>query len=240
MTEEIVVWTVALALVLLGALLLCLPKSRCRLNRFGPQIIGLAFILPVVLVLASIDSLDSEAVAGVLGTMVGYLFGMTQPKQYEWLATTKPCETTIWDYTVNILSYGINEMSSMQPQTQPDPQRVASAALQAFFNLSQRWELTAAQERILLGDPPTSTFFRWKASKHAARLGRDTLDRVSYLLGIHKALNILLPSAAAADQWVKKPNEAPLFGGHSALERMLGGSVADLADVRRYLDAQRG
>lgn len=131
-------------------------------------------------------------------------------------------------------------MRTMQPQTQPDPQRVASAALQAFFNLSQRWELTAAQERVLLGDPPTSTFFRWKASKHAARLGRDTLDRVSYLLGIHKALNILLPSAAAADQWVKKPNEAPLFGGQSALERMLSGSVVDLADVRRYLDAQRG
>jgi len=59
-------------------------------------------------------------------------------------------------------------------------------------------------------------------------------------LGIHKALNILLPSAHAADQWLKKPNDAPLFGGDSALNRMLGGSITDLADVRRYLDAQRG
>ncbi|MEA2079535.1 MAG: MbcA/ParS/Xre antitoxin family protein [Pseudomonadota bacterium] len=131
-------------------------------------------------------------------------------------------------------------MSMPQPQASPDPQRVASAALQSFFNLSQRWELSPAQERILLGEPPASTFFKWKAKKRAGRLGRDTLDRVSFLLGIHKALNILLPSAQAADQWVKKPNDAPLFGGRTALEHMLGGSVADLADVRRYLDTERG
>jgi hypothetical protein len=43
-----------------------------------------------------------------------------------------------------------------------------------------------------------------------------------------------------ADAWVKKPNSARGFGGKSALERMLAGRVLDLADVRRYLDAQRG
>ena len=127
-----------------------------------------------------------------------------------------------------------------RPQTAPDPHRLASAALQAFFNLSARWGLGAAQERILLGGPPESTFFKWKAQKSAQRLGRDVLDRISYLLGIYKALNILLPSQRAADEWVKKPNAAALFHGRSALERMLGGSLVDLADVRRYLDGQRG
>ena len=72
------------------------------------------------------------------------------------------------------------------------------------------------------------------------RLKRDTLERLSYLLGIYKALQILLPAAAAADAWVKKPNSAPLFGGRSALDRMLGGNVADLVAVRQYLDARRG
>jgi hypothetical protein len=126
------------------------------------------------------------------------------------------------------------------PKTGFDPERVSSAALQAFFNLSARWGLTAAQERILLGSPPESTFFKWKAEKTARRLGRDPLERISYVLGISKALNILLPSPRAADEWVKKPNAAPLFHGQSALDRMLGGSLVDLADVRRYLDAQRG
>lgn len=81
MTEQAMVLTVALALVVLGALLLIPGKPKGLLNRFGSHIIGLSFILPVVLVLAYTQSLDSETVAGVLGAMVGYLFGMTQPRQ---------------------------------------------------------------------------------------------------------------------------------------------------------------
>lgn len=131
-------------------------------------------------------------------------------------------------------------MQATQTQSQPDPRQIASAALQIFFSLSNRWGLKAKEERTLLGEPATSTFFSWKADKTARKLDRDTLDRISYLMGIHKALNILLPSSRAADEWIKKPNNAPLFGGDTALNRMLGGSLADLADIRRYLDAQRG
>jgi len=127
-----------------------------------------------------------------------------------------------------------------QHQTQPDPKRVASAALEAFFNLSAHWKLSVAEERALLGSPPESTFYKWKAEKTTGRLSRDTLERISYLLGIYKDLNILLPTPRAADEWVRKPNAAALFNGQSALERMLAGSIIDLADVRRYLDAQRG
>ena len=47
-------------------------------------------------------------------------------------------------------------------------------------------------------------------------------------------------SQLAADEWVRKPNTAPPFGGGSALERMLSGQVADLYVVRQYLDAERG
>ena len=66
------------------------------------------------------------------------------------------------------------------------------------------------------------------------------LERISYVLGIYKALQILIPDEARADAWIATPNTAPLFGGHSALERMLGGNVGDLYAVRQYLDAQRG
>ena len=71
-------------------------------------------------------------------------------------------------------------------------------------------------------------------------LALDALERISYLLGIFKALNILLPDESAADRWIKKPNDAPIFGGKSALSRMLSGRVSDLFVVRQYLDAQRG
>lgn len=117
--------------------------------------------------------------------------------------------------------------------------QVGASALQAFFNITRRWALSADDERLLLGSPPRSTFFKWK-KEQAARLGNDVLERISYVMGIYKALHILLPSERAADEWPAKPNDAPLFSGRSALDKMRGGRVVDLADVRRYLDAERG
>ena len=51
---------------------------------------------------------------------------------------------------------------------------------------------------------------------------------------------VLLPVPERANEWIRKPNDAPFLGGSSALQRMLGGQVADLYVVRQYLDAQRG
>jgi hypothetical protein len=129
------------------------------------------------------------------------------------------------------------QVPNLDPRVDPDA--LGETALTAFFNITSRWGLSAEEERTLLGSPPRSTFFKWK-SERAARLSADTLERISYIMGIYKALRILLPTEAAAHAWIKKPNSAPPFGGKSALERMLGGRVIDLADVRRYLDAERG
>jgi len=123
------------------------------------------------------------------------------------------------------------------------PELLSATALTAFFNIAMAWGLTADDERTLLGSPPRSTFFKWKSerdSKSPPKLPQDTLERISYIMGIYKALHILLPTSDAADAWIKKPNAAPVTAGRSALERMRGGRVVDLADVRRYLDAERG
>jgi hypothetical protein len=120
-----------------------------------------------------------------------------------------------------------------------DADELGAAALTAFFNITSAWHLGAEEERVLLGAPPRSTFFKWKSDR-AARLSSDTLERISYVMGIYKALHILLPTNEMADGWVKKSNTAQGFGGKSALDKMLAGRVIDLADVRRYLDAQRG
>lgn len=116
---------------------------------------------------------------------------------------------------------------------------LSGPALRTFFNLAERWKLRVAEQRKLLGDPPESTFYKWKRERDGA-LSRDTLERISYVLGIFKALAILFPQAERADAWLRKPNAAVAFGGKSALERMLSGNVADLFVVRQYLDAQRG
>ena len=122
---------------------------------------------------------------------------------------------------------------------QVDPGRVASAALQAFFSISSSWDLSVTEQRMLLGSPPDSIFQKWQANRSAQSLSRDTLDRISYLLGIYRDLNMLLPSKNAANEWIHKPNNAPLFNGQSALDRMMAGSIIDLADIRRYLSALR-
>ncbi len=114
----------------------------------------------------------------------------------------------------------------------------AAAALRTFWRLAEAWELSAAEQATLLGVGRT-TLYQWKQGK-AGSLDRHQLERLSYLFGIYAALQILFPLARRANEWLRKPNAAPLFGGKSALERMLGGQVADLYVVRHYLDAQRG
>ena len=123
-------------------------------------------------------------------------------------------------------------------RAEPQRRNLARPALRTFFRIAEAWELTSDEQMRLLGGPARSTYFRWK--KHGAdQLSRDTLDRISYVLGIYKALQVLLPDASAADGWVRRPNRAPIFAGRSALERMLSGNVSDLYLVRQYLDAQR-
>lgn len=117
--------------------------------------------------------------------------------------------------------------------------RLAGPALRTFFRIADAWQLSGDEARTLLGSPPRSTFYAWKKAGQG-QLDRDTLERVSYILGIYKALQILLPNPAAADAWVRKPNTAPLFAGQPALQRMLSGNVADLYVVRQYLDGWRG
>jgi len=111
--------------------------------------------------------------------------------------------------------------------------------MRAFANIADAWGLSVAEQLKLLGIASRSTFFKWRREREP-RLPQDTLERLSYLLGIYKALQILLPDPRAADEWVRKPNHAPPFGDRSALERMLSGQVADLYVVRQYLDAERG
>ncbi|MFT4069817.1 MAG: MbcA/ParS/Xre antitoxin family protein [Paraburkholderia sp.] len=127
-----------------------------------------------------------------------------------------------------------------RPVSEPTLTEMSAAGLRAFFNIARDWDLNADEQIVLLGSPGRSTFFKWKASPQTARLGRDTLERLSLLLGIYKALQILLPQPSAADTWIKRPNSAPPFGGRRALDRMLAGNISDLVAVRQYLDAMRG
>jgi hypothetical protein len=138
------------------------------------------------------------------------------------------------DYSTHMILARTSDIPS------PNLAELSAAGIRAFTRIAQLWRLSVDEQLQLLGEPARSTFFAWRKHPERASLPKDTLERISNLLGIYKSLQILFPDTAAADAWIRKPNSAPIFGGRSALERMLGGNVSDLNAVRRYLDSVRG
>ena len=129
-------------------------------------------------------------------------------------------------------------LNAQQQLYSPDAGRVA---LKFFFNLMALWGCSVEQQRTLLGKVGNTTFYKYKQLPENVRLPHDTLERISYLMGIHKALSIIFSNSRdRAYQWVNSPNTAAPFNGQSALAYMLAGRVVDIADVRRYLDGVRG
>jgi hypothetical protein len=131
-------------------------------------------------------------------------------------------------------------MPTLQPRVRELADRnLGPAAFRTFFRIAGAWGLDVEEQKTLLGITSSSTFYKWKKSP-PPRLGPDLMERISYVLGIYKALQILLPDPHLADGWVRRPNAHPLFGGQPPLERMLSGQVADLYVVRAHLDGERG
>ena len=89
---------------------------------------------------------------------------------------------------------------------------LSGPALRTFFRIAELWGLSADEQMTLLGVTSRSTFFKWKRAQDVT-LPKDTLERISYILGIYKALQILLPDECAADTWIRKPNAAPFLVG---------------------------
>jgi hypothetical protein len=132
------------------------------------------------------------------------------------------------------------ETTHDQLLARPNKARTSKAALRTFFNIADDWKLSAKEAMTLLGLTSRSTYFKWKQHPESANIDADTLERLSYIFGIYKALQVLLPNPDSADRWIKRPNSAFPFQGQSALSRMMKGRVVDLYVVRQYLDAQRG
>jgi hypothetical protein len=128
----------------------------------------------------------------------------------------------------------------LERRQDPEVRRSLSGpALRAFFTIARAWELGPAEERALLGWPPSSTFHKYKSGAHGT-LSFDTLTRLSLVLGIYKALQVLYPEPAFADRWVRVPNSHTLFGGRPPLAFMTDGGMDALFQVRRLLDGRRG
>ena len=134
------------------------------------------------------------------------------------------------------------EWMPLPPAERQDPavrRRLSAPSLRAFFNIARAWQLSAGEERGLLGWPPSSTFHKYK-SGDAGALSFNTLTRISLVLGTYKALHILYPEPAFADQWMRMPNTHPLFGGRTPIAWVVDDGLDGLFHLRRLLDSRRG
>jgi hypothetical protein len=116
-------------------------------------------------------------------------------------------------------------------------ERLSGPALKAFFNLTTRWKVRDEDARALLGGVSNGPFYEMKRNPDRV-LDADRLTRISYLIGIFKALHIL-HSRSLADEWVHLPNTNPVFAGQAPLAYLIRGGLPAMQTVRRLLDARR-
>ncbi|NGM88436.1 DUF2384 domain-containing protein [Parapusillimonas sp. SGNA-6] len=117
-------------------------------------------------------------------------------------------------------------------------EHLSKSALKGFFKLAKAWNLKDEQACNLLGGLSSSTFYEWK-KKPDRVLEVDRITRISYLLGIYKALHILYGDELA-DKWVNLPNRNAIFAGKTPLDYMQEGGLLAMQTLRQLLDARRG
>lgn len=113
-------------------------------------------------------------------------------------------------------------------------ERLSQSAIDGFFAILDKWQVPVEKAGELLGGVPRSTLYRLKTA--AGTLRQDELTRISYVVGIYKALHILLPQELA-DQWVTQPNDNFLFRGQTPLDYMVRAGIPGLQQVRSLVDA---
>lgn len=116
--------------------------------------------------------------------------------------------------------------------------RLSASALKGFFRLADHWQLRDEDAKRLLGGVTNGPYYEMKRHPGARVLDADRLLRISYLLGIFSALNVL-HGQPLADEWIRLPNANRIFGGGTPLAYMIKGGPPAMSTVRRMLDARQ-
>jgi hypothetical protein len=124
-------------------------------------------------------------------------------------------------------------------RSKEERKRLSRNSLILFFNIMEKWSIRDEDARELLGGVTNGPFYEMKKNPSGKVLDADQLYRISYLVGIYKALNIV-HGEALADRWVQLPNSNRMFHGSTPLQYMMQGGQSAMQNVRRLLDARRG
>jgi hypothetical protein len=113
--------------------------------------------------------------------------------------------------------------------------KLSPSAIRVFENIAGKWGLSESQIRSLLGGIASSTWHTWKSNPDVRVLDRDTMTRISLVIGIYKALHTYFN--ALADQWATLPNDGPLFAGSSPVDYIVNADIPEIYEVRKMLDS---
>ena len=118
--------------------------------------------------------------------------------------------------------------------------RLSAPGLRTFIRIAERWSLSEEKRLRILGHPGRSTYHVWIGKARSRRdlaLPFDTLLRISAVLGIHQALDIIFARHDEAARWLRSPNAGLMFGGQRPVDLLTSGSQDHLMLLRRHLDA---
>jgi hypothetical protein len=116
-------------------------------------------------------------------------------------------------------------------------ERLSAPALKAFFNIIEHWHIRDEDARELLGGVSNGPYYQMKKKQEGRILSADELFRISYLIGIFKALNTL-HGQPLADRWIRLPNSNRIFNGLAPLEYLKKGGQVAMEIVRELLEAR--
>ena len=111
---------------------------------------------------------------------------------------------------------------------------LAATAPRAFVRISERWNLSDQETRLLLGGVSSRQLLAWSASEHPA-LGQDILTRISLLLEIYGSLGARFGDPWAR-RWIAHGDRGPLFSSRAPLAVMIDRGISGTVEVRRTLE----
>ena len=120
-----------------------------------------------------------------------------------------------------------------------DLSKSAKLALPVVFNILDKWQCSQDNQMAILGLSNSFDLNKYRTMPNTVEFPADLLERMSYLLNIHKGLSTLFSNDDTIYNWVNKPNDHPFFAGQSAIDIMKKGRVSDLYDVASRIDSYR-
>ena len=118
--------------------------------------------------------------------------------------------------------------------------RLSGPGLRTFMAIADLWRLTGEQRRLVLGRPAKSTCRAWLRAAREHRditLSTNVLMRISAVLGIHQALQVLHQDEREGVAWLRCLHASAVFGGRTPLDLITDATLDGPMTVRRVLDA---